>query len=406
MPSITELPHNALEQVQITPSAFQELQSSLSHHLIADVVPSGCSYHDVLAEALVKLNVSVVLDKHTSCSRTTWLAGKYNDRNTLVVIDAFEKAFRNYVSIDVWTDDANLAELISLRLAESRIGDVSIEPDDLDTSWIFEYTQSSVNLVITLKSTNGVYDFPLTLEIDYQGLVTEKFATSIDKDKQVSVSLEVTEYFSIWGRNLGDPFITIVVSDSSTWKLDSSAKRIIINWKDALLKVLRSKIDTDLRFSSLEEIAKELHFSGENRAVDVRDLYVSYCLNQSLKECTADRTSDHCKRAAILTGLVIAFNPDRGLTGYLEMLRCDSGSSDLIELGSERTWRNHLTEIVHATNDFIPHPIAIAADKKSQKPGRPPLQLIPSTPLSNLLKTFIEKPELLVCKYCKFSTDS
>ena len=169
---------------------------------------------------------------------------------------------------------------------------------------------------------------------------------------------------------------------------------------------MKNKIDADTRFSSLEELATALHFPTNTGIESARDLCVSYCLDRTLKECSIDRISDHCKRAAILTGFLITFNPARGLTGYLEILLGDDGSSDLIKLGSERTWRNHLTEIVHATEDFIPHPVALSAGRKNQKPGRPPIQLIPSTPLSNLLTTFIERPEELVCKYCKFVSET
>ncbi|MCK5265115.1 MAG: hypothetical protein KAR03_05855, partial [Candidatus Thorarchaeota archaeon] len=71
--------------------------------------------------------------------------------------------------------------------------------------------------------------------------------------------------------------------------------------------------------------------------------------------------------------------------------------------GTERTWRDHLTGLVTSAQDFQPIPVEISGKKKSRGPGRPPTQLLPTIPPVNLFRDYINSPEKIVCRYCKFS---
>ena len=137
-----------------------------------------------------------------------------------------------------------------------------------------------------------------------------------------------------------------------------------------------------------------------------KSLFLTFCLAHQVEGCKSQRVSDYCRRSVVLSGLVICFNPPRGLSGYLKMVSGPAAPEELERLGTERTWRDHLTGLVTSAQDFQPTPVEIRGKKKSRGPGRPPTQLLPTIPPVNLFRDFINSPEKIVCRYCKFSTSS
>ncbi|MCK4566244.1 MAG: hypothetical protein KAU48_02935, partial [Candidatus Thorarchaeota archaeon] len=135
-----------------------------------------------------------------------------------------------------------------------------------------------------------------------------------------------------------------------------------------------------------------------------RDLFLAFCLAHKVEGCKSQRVSDYCRRCVVLSGLVICFNPPRGLSGYLKMVAGPFAPNELERLGTERTWRDHLTGLVTLAQDFQPIPVEISGKKKSRGPGRPPTQLLPTIPPVNLFRDYINSPEKIVCRYCKFSS--
>ncbi|MGY5873761.1 MAG: hypothetical protein RTV72_16050, partial [Candidatus Thorarchaeota archaeon] len=98
--------------MQLTTKEFQYTQVGLEHHLVLNYVPIGCDYEDALAEILTILRLGVVLDKRTSKSRTSWLAGEIERQSLLVVLDTTKSEGIDYASIDIWTNIEGITEEI------------------------------------------------------------------------------------------------------------------------------------------------------------------------------------------------------------------------------------------------------------------------------------------------------
>ncbi|MFW9964809.1 MAG: hypothetical protein ACFFCX_14670, partial [Candidatus Sifarchaeia archaeon] len=74
-----------VQSLSLTAKQFQYIQTTLTHQNILNHAPIGCPYEDALAELLTNLRLGVILDKHTSWSRTTWLGGSFDGAPMLVV---------------------------------------------------------------------------------------------------------------------------------------------------------------------------------------------------------------------------------------------------------------------------------------------------------------------------------
>jgi hypothetical protein len=236
--------------------------------------------------------------------------------------------------------------------------------------------------------------------LDYQGLLTESFETPFPRGKQLaSVAADLSDIRASWSDKLTEPYLAVHVSDAK-WKNVKRAYHVDFTWEQALEQQIRLRLSTGSRFRFLREFAKYLNMR-ENKESALR-LFIEFCMSRELKGCESQRAAAHCDRAAILTGLAICFNPPRGLSGYLEMLTYSEVPKILEELGSQRTWRDHISQIVQLSSDFIPQTTKLGIPKSNRKPGRPPTQLVPIAHPLELFTQFLNNPESLVCRYCRF----
>jgi len=395
--------------MQLTSKKFQSIQDGLHHHIVLNYVPIGCDYKDALAEILTTLRLGVVLDKRTSKSQTSWLAGEIENQPILIVLDTTKSDGVDYASLDIWTDIEGLVEGILSAVKNSRLGNVNECCGNLEISWTVDNSDSSNSrLIVTLSASNEAIKKrvgEIVFTIDYQGTMSETLKTVFPaKEEQVSFAIELDDIKSDWTGSLDDPFLTLYIGDSE-WKSSERFHRKQLTWRTALIQQIESKLVKGTRFTDFDEVAKVMNLETNPGNEKAKSLFLAFCLAHKVEGCKSQRVSDYCRRCVVLSGLVICFNPPRGLSGYLEMVSGPSAPFELDRLGTERTWRDHLTGLVTSAQDFQPTPVEIRGKKKSRGPGRPPTQLLPTTPPVNLFRDFINSPEKIVCRYCKFSND-
>ena len=391
----------------ISPTQFQHEQTNLVHSIVLDSARVGCRYDEVLAEILSRVRMGVVLDRNTSKSRTSWLSGMIETEPILMVVDAVSINGITRSSIDVWCNIQELPELFLREIQETAMGSVSKEYQELGVNWYLVNDQDVQNqLVIELTShedNSKLVDEEIIFYLDYQGILTERFKASFPVDtERVSVAIDLTNTHADWNGNLDEPYLVLYISDAE-WKSIERYHKINYSWRDALVHQTKRHLSNGFRYTGFNELSHQLNIETDGNSSVARRLFFDFCRSLDVGGCTGERISDHCSRAVILTGLVICFNPPRGLTGYLDMVLGDMNYEPIAGLGSDRTWRDHLSGIVNLANDFKPTPVKLAGSRKHRKPGRPPMQLIPTTAPVDLFSALIEKPETIVCKLCRFS---
>jgi hypothetical protein len=395
---------HGMTRSSVTINEFQDLQTKLLHKTVLDMSISGCQFEDLLAEILNRLGLIVVLDRPTSFSRTCWLSGKILDKLVLIVLDGVKESFGDRVSVDVWSNLERIDEAILEIIADTTIGDVSTDFSGLDVAWNMDVSQDGGVLLTVVVSSKPEVEMqpesPIFFTLDYQGLLTESFETPFPRGKQLaSVAADLSDIRASWSDKLTEPYLAVHVSDAK-WKNVKRAYHVDFTWEQALEQQIRLRLSTGSRFRFLREFAKYLNMR-ENKESALR-LFIEFCMSRELKGCESQRAAAHCDRAAILTGLAICFNPPRGLSGYLEMLTYSEVPKILEELGSQRTWRDHISQIVQLSSDFIPQTAKLVTPKSDRKPGRPPTQLVPIAHPLELFTQFLNNPESLVCRYCRF----
>jgi hypothetical protein len=400
---------NILESVQslpLTTQQFQQTQTILTYQNLLNHAPIGCDFEDGLAELLTGFRLGVVLDKHTSWSRTTWLAGVIETSPILIVLDTTNIESINRASIDIWTNIEEMPDTVLRRVQESRMGSVPDAYSSLEISWGINSEGLSPKLQVTLAAPNnpsGKGAGEIFFSIDYQGSISEIFKTTYPvQEEQVSIDIDLGSKKSKWSGSLDDSFLTLFFSDAD-WKSNNRLYQMNFTWKDALVRQLERSLSRGDRLEDFSEVSQRINLEDTPDAKNAKNLFFTLCLGLVVEGCTSQRVSDHCRRCVVLTGLVICFNPKRGLTGYLEMVM--DGPDELTQLGSERTWRDHLSHIVSAAGDFKPMRVELKGKRRARGPGRPPKQLIPTKPPLKLFHDFTNDPESIVCRYCRFSND-
>jgi hypothetical protein len=396
-----------MKRFSVSSAQFQDLQMELIHSTILDVSVSGCSFEDLLAEVLSKFRMNVVLDQQTSNSRTCWLSGRIIDESVLIVLDGQRGKDGDCVSIDVWSKLKRIDEAILENLAETHIGDVPSDFSGLDIRWAIEVSErEGASLTVAISSNREKIEHsesPIFFAVDYQGHLTESFeAHFLGQREQVSISADLRNILASWHGDLTEPYITVYLSDAR-WKNLERSHIIVVNWKQALEQQIKFKLSTGSRFRSISEFAKFLNMAGEGESA-IR-LFSDSFLNLRLNNCDTHRTADHCARAAIITGLVACFDPPRGISGYLEILTGPQSPKSLEEIGSRRTWRDHISQIAQDCSIFAPKATKLGARKNEKKPGRPPTRLIPTAHPLELYEQLLKEPISIVCKYCRFYQD-
>jgi hypothetical protein len=397
----------SVQSLSLTAKQFQQTQTELTHQNILNHAPIGCAYEDALAELLTSVRLGVVLDKHTSWSRTTWLAGSIDGSPLLIVLDTTINKQTNRASIDIWTNIDGIPETIFSNIQQSKIGEVPDTYSSLDILWHIEESDASPSLIVTLSASEKMsYEDSgeIYFTVDYQGALSETFKTTFPlHQEQVSIAIELGSERSIWDGDLDSPYLTLFFSDSE-WKSIDRFHKITFTWRDALIRQIERHLETGQRLTNFHEVSKSVNLQNTSDTMNAKNLFFTFCLDSVVEGCKSQRVSDHCRRCVILSGLVICFNPKRGLSGYLEMVL--AGPEELASIGSERTWRDHLSRIVNSAQDFKPIQVELKGRKKSRGPGRPPTQLVPTIPPLKLFNDFTHNPESIVCKYCRFSNDS
>ncbi|MBN2228583.1 MAG: hypothetical protein JW779_03245 [Candidatus Thorarchaeota archaeon] len=390
----------------MSPSEFQHEQTTLKHSIILDNAKVSSSFDEVLVEILSEIRMGVVLDRNTSTSRTSWLAGMIESKYVLMVLDSAVNKGVTRVSLDIWCAIDNIHTGILYLIQGTSLGKVLPQYQAIAVSWhLVRIDDNQTQLVVELTSKEtdtNLRDEDILFFVDYQGVMTERFRTSFPLgNERVSVAIDLVNRKASWNGNLDDPYIIIYVSDAE-WKSIDNYHRIQFSWRDALIHQIENHLDEGIRFTGFTELSKHLNIDDDFNSDKTRMLFLDFCRGLEVVGCTGQRVSDHCSRAIILTGLVICFNPARGLTGYLDMITGYGGYEPLAGLGSDRTWREHLSGIVNLANDFKPTPVKLSGSRKNRKPGRPPMQLLPTTPPVDLFKSLVNEPEIIVCKLCRF----
>ena len=393
-----------IDRSSITVNRFQELQTTIRHFTVLDMSVSGCQFEDLLAEILSKLRMIVVLDRPTSFSRTCWLSGKILDEPVLIVLDGVRGSLGNRVSVDVWSNLGRIDEAILEILTDTRVGDVSTDFSGLNVTWNIDSGQGEKALLTVTVSSNPELETqaesPIFFTLDYQGLLTESFETPFPRgQQQASIAADLSDIRASWSEKLSDPYLAVHVSDAR-WKSIKRSHHVKFNWEQAVEHQTKLRLSTGSRFRSLDEFSTFLNMVKDKESA--LRLFTEFCLNRELRGCESQRAAAHCARAAILTGLVVCFNPPRGLSDYLEMLTNTRAPKILEDLGTPRTWRDHISQIVQLSSDFAPQTAKLATPNSNRKPGRPPTQLVPITHPLELFTQFLNDPEILVCRYCRF----
>lgn len=387
---------------------FQSLQSELGHSVLLDMSVSGCSFEDLLAEFLGSLRMVVVLDRQTSFSRTCWLSGEILDEPVLIVLDGIKSESDDYISVDVWSNLNTVNEAIIETIADTRIGDVQTDFSILGVNWTLTTSRDDDELLTVAVSIDSPkptkLNKPLYFTIDYQGLFTEDFEVKFSKRKKfASIVANLSGTSALWSGKLTEPYLTVHMSDAS-WKKLQRFHQIVYTWKDALEQQVRLKLASASRFQSSDELSNALNLSSDNDST--LRLFVDYCLSRDLKGCETKRVANHCTRAVILTGLMVCFDPPRGLSGYLEMVTRAQSYVILKQIGNHRTWRSHISQIAQDCSEFSTETSHFVNPKMERKPGRPPTQLVPTMHPLDLFNQFLENPTSIVCKYCRFSNSA
>lgn len=387
----------------LTQVQFQQAQTDLEHTTVINLSPIGCSYEDALSEVMSTLRTSVVLDKQTSWSKTSWLSGAILDKRVLIVLDAVGMKTRNRLSLDAWSDMSHIADFILGAIAKTELGRTSPEMDEFDVSWqLLTDTSSPPGLLITV-TTNAALDTPdpLYLTVDFHEVLSEELEAGMPRGMQrLTIPIDIADVTSSWHGTLDETFLKVFISDAYWKDLEKSRTRVF-TWRDAIRQQVETRLGSNRRFSGFEDLGQSLHLAPSTSHDTARRIFTEFCLERSIHGCANERLSDHCARASLLSGLVICFEPPRGLSGYLDMVV--GGNTDPAGMGSARTWRDHLSQIVNSAEDFTPKPVKLSATKKARRPGRPPLQVVPMTRLPELFDQFVRQPERVVCTHCRFS---
>jgi len=291
------------------------------------------------------------------------------------------------------------------------MGDVPESCGDLDISWAIDRPNSSKpRLVVTLSASASITPMKkrlgeIVFTVEFQDIKSEVLKTVFPvKDERVSFAIELDGVKSNWSGNLDEPFLTLYLGDSE-WKSSERSHRKQLTWRRALIQQVETQLSKGTRFTSFAGVSKSMNLEDTQDYSKARNLFLTFCLGHKVEGCKNQRVSDYCRRGVVLSGLVICFNPTRGLSGYLEMVSAPSAPIELERLGTERTWRDHLTGLVTSAQDFQPTPVETSGKKRTRGPGRPPTQLLPTIPPVNLFRDFIDSPEKIVCRYCKFSNN-
>ncbi|MFX1603943.1 MAG: hypothetical protein ACFFCK_10700 [Promethearchaeota archaeon] len=393
-----------MKRSSATVNQFQELQATTPHLTVLDMSVSGCQFEDLLAEILSRLRMIVVLDRPTSFSRTCWLSGKILDEPVLIVLDGVRGTLGDRVSVDVWSNLERIDEAILEILANTRVGDVRTDFSGLNVAWNIDAGQDGQALLTVVVSSKPEMEArsesPVFFTLDYQGLLTESFETPFPRgQQQASIAADLSDIRASWNDKLTEPYLAVHVSDAK-WKSIKRSLQVKFDWEQAVEHQTKIRLSTGNRFRSLEEFSAFLNMGEAKKSA--LGLFTEFCLSRELRGCESQRAVAHCARAVILTGLVVCFNPPRGLSGYLEMLTDKQAPTILEDLGTPRTWRDHISQIVQLSSDFVPQTAKLATPKSNRKPGRPPTQLIPNTHPLELFTQFLNDPESLVCRYCRF----
>jgi len=395
---------HGMKRFSVNPSQFQDLQTELSHSIVLDASVPGCSFEDLLPEVLNQFRMNVVLDKQTSYSRTCWLSGKILDESVLIVLDGRRGKDGDRISIDVWSNLNRIDEAITEVVAETRVGDVQSNFSWLDVLWVIESNEkdkTSLTIVISSNTEKRKHTkSPVFFTVDYQGLRTKSFEIPFLVEKQqVAISVDLKDILALWHGSLTEPYIAVYLSDAR-WKSLKRSHSIIFDWKQALEQQIKFKLSTNSRFNSISEFSMFLNIMGEEESA--ARLFTDFCLNFELNGCETHRTADHCARAAIITGLVVCFDPPRGISGYLDFLTGPQSPRSLQNFGSRRTWRDHISQIAQDCRIFAPKTMEFASRNREKKPGRPPTRLIPTDHPLELFQHLLDNPKDIVCKFCRF----
>ena len=389
----------------MAPKDFQREQMHLKHSTILDHVIVGCQLDEVLVEVLRQLKMGIILDRNTLQSRTSWLAGTIDNSYVLMVLDSVLENGITRASIDIWSDVKDIPTAIFHAIRETPLGEVSENYKTIDVQWYLTKKTDNKQLVIELSSSindSRFLDENIYFFVDYQGTFTDSFCASFPiNDERVSVAINLADIRASYCDQLCDPYLTIYIGDAE-WKSIEKYNCICFTWQDALIHQVNRHLTKGSRFTSFSELSGNLNLNDAGDSLRAKMLFLDFCKAQEVTGCKNQRISDHCSRAIILTGLVICFNPPRGLSGYLDMILGSNEIEQISNLGSDRTWREHLSGIVNLAQDFQPTPVKLSSSKKNRKPGRPPTQLIPTTPPAVLFDSFAKSPEEVVCKICRF----
>lgn len=392
----------------MTTKEFQTAQTNLKHYTIIEHAPIGCSYANALAELLSCLQLGVVLDKQTSWSRTSWLAGEIDGALLLMVLDTSIINGTDRASLDLWSDQDDVADEVFKSVQDTQMGAVPGIFTSIDISWHIEQSSSIPSLLISLTSSDPLVPetgFEMFFAVDYQGILSETFKTIFPaKSEQIHLSMELGSIRSSWSGNLEDSYLIFYFSDAS-WKSENYFHKVTITWRAALISQIGKQLGTGNRMTRISELSSALNLDDNVDMAMAKNLFFRFCLDSAVEGCQSQRVSDYCRRCIILSGLMICFNPPRGLSGYLEMVFGSGDPDEIRKLGTERTWRDHLSNIVTMAQDFKPIQVELMGKRKSRGPGRPPTQLMPVTPLIKLFQDFVETPDKIVCRYCRFSIE-
>ncbi|MFX1560619.1 MAG: hypothetical protein ACFFBL_08515, partial [Promethearchaeota archaeon] len=240
----------------------------------------------------------------------------------MIVLDGFRGNSGNRVSVDIWSKLGRIDEAILETLADTKIGDVTTDFSGLNVTWNIDASQDAKALLTVMVSSKPEMEqraeSPIYFTLDYQGLLTESFETPSPKgQQQVSIAADLSDIRASWSDSITEPYLVVHVSDAK-WKNLKRAYPIRFTWEQALEHQTKSKLSTGSRFRSLAEFSKFLNMM-EDSASSLK-LFTEFCLNREIVGCESQRAAAHCARASILTGLVVCFNPPRGLSDYLEMV--------------------------------------------------------------------------------------
>lgn len=397
-----ELHLDDLNAYPVEPKQFQHQQEELEHSELLFMTPVAISMNDVLVEMLSTFKAAVVSDRFSSTSRTCWLASRDDEFTLLFVVDSVIKDGLTRVTIDAWSPIIDIREVLLDRIAKTKIGQVNYRLESLHASWVVERLEGQHVISLHLDSHNPEPLATIFLALEYRGVLSEVLQLT-PHGNEVEFSVVFDEaLLTAKNTDLADEtFLAIFLSDAE-WKFHSNYHVIKFTWIDSLLNRIEKRLQDHRRFSNLDELGGELGLSPSVECEKIiRTLLIEVCNRLNLEGCSTSRVSDHCQRSAILILMVLCFNPSRGLTGYMQML-LKSEDTLIASLGSERTWRDHLTQIVSASTDFRPMSYKVTGSRKNRIRGRPPIQLLPTLPAIDLFHRLIEEPSSVVCEHCRF----